>query len=43
MEGWEKFYRLVAKRVEGKVGLRREGWYVWDLEDFERLKKWRSV
>ena len=37
LEGWEESYGLVAKRVEGKVGLRRESWQVWDLEDFERL------
>nr|WP_297506314.1 ATP-binding protein [Thermococcus sp.] len=39
LEGWEKDYGLVAKRVEGKVGLMREGWQVWDLNDFEGLQR----
>ncbi|CAB50041.1 ATP-binding protein [Pyrococcus abyssi] len=34
LNGWEKSYRLVAKRVEGKRDLKREGWFIWDLEDF---------
>ena len=37
LEWWEKFYGLVAKRVEGKEELRAEGYLVWDLADFERL------
>ncbi|NJD99634.1 ATP-binding protein [Thermococcus sp. LS1] len=37
LDGWEKFYGLVAKGVEGKEELRAEGWQVWDLADFERL------
>jgi len=37
LDGWEKSYGIVAKGVEGKEELRAEGWWVWDLEDFERL------
>lgn len=37
LEGWGKFYGLIARDVEGKETLREEGWLVWDLEDFERL------
>lgn len=38
LEGWEKRYGLVAKRVEGKDGLREEGFLAWDLGDFEGLE-----
>ena len=34
LDGWEKRYGLVAKKVEGKDELREEDWLVWDLEDF---------
>jgi len=34
LDGWEKSYGLVAKSVEGKEGLRKEGWVVWGLGDF---------
>ncbi|WP_461864059.1 DUF234 domain-containing protein, partial [Thermococcus sp.] len=37
MEGWEKSYGLVAKKVEDKEELGAEGWLVWDLEDFNGL------
>ncbi len=37
LDGWEKWYGLVAKRVEEKERLREEGWLVWDLGDFESL------
>ncbi|ASJ00307.1 ATP-binding protein [Thermococcus gorgonarius] len=37
LEDWKKSYGLVAKKVEGKEGLREEGFLVWDLADFERL------
>ncbi|ASJ00094.1 ATP-binding protein [Thermococcus gorgonarius] len=37
VEDWEKAYGLVAKKVEGKEELRKEGFLVWDLADFERL------
>ncbi|RLF81728.1 ATP-binding protein [Thermococci archaeon] len=37
LEGWAKFYGLIARDVEGKETLREEGWLVWDLGDFERL------
>jgi len=37
LRDWEKYYGLVAKKVEGKEALRDKGWLVWDLEDFERL------
>ncbi|MFA4720659.1 ATP-binding protein [Pyrococcus kukulkanii] len=36
VEGWEKFYGLVAKRIRGKGELREEGWLVWDLDDFKK-------
>ncbi|WP_371731561.1 ATP-binding protein [Thermococcus sp. MV11] len=39
LDGWDKSCGLVAKKVEGKDGLREEGWLVWDLEDFERLRE----
>jgi AAA+ ATPase superfamily predicted ATPase len=39
LEGWEESYGLVAKSVEGKDGLREEGFLVWDLKDFERLEE----
>ncbi|WP_048055391.1 ATP-binding protein [Pyrococcus sp. NA2] len=39
LESWKKSYGLVGKRVEGKEGLREEGWLVWDLEEFEGLIK----
>ena len=34
LEGWEKQYGTLAKKVEGKEDLREEGFLVWDLEDF---------
>ncbi|WP_457741777.1 hypothetical protein [Thermococcus sp.] len=37
LDGWKYYYGLVAKKVEGKVGLREGGWLVWDLGDFENL------
>ncbi|WP_456395488.1 DUF234 domain-containing protein, partial [Thermococcus sp.] len=37
LDGWENFYGLVAKGIKGKEELRAEGWFVWDLADFERL------
>jgi len=37
LDGWGRFYGIVAKRVEGKEELRGEGYLVWDLVDFERL------
>ncbi|RLF63799.1 MAG: ATP-binding protein, partial [Thermoplasmata archaeon] len=37
LEGWEKSYGLVARRIKEKEELRGEGWLVWDLEDFEGL------
>ncbi|MBP1911865.1 ATP-binding protein [Thermococcus stetteri] len=35
VEGWEKYYGLVAKKVRGKEELGEGGFLVWDLEDFE--------
>lgn len=35
LEGWEKSYGLIAKRVEGKEALKKETWLVWDLEELE--------
>ncbi len=37
LEGWEKFYGLVARSIEDKARLSEEGFLVWDLGDFERL------
>jgi len=37
LEEWEESYGLVAKKVEGKEKLKKEGWLAWDLEDFESL------
>ncbi|WP_457750789.1 hypothetical protein [Thermococcus sp.] len=37
LDGLEKSYGLVAKKVEGKVELREEGPLVWDFGDFENL------
>ncbi|AFL94337.1 putative ATPase (AAA+ superfamily) 2 [Thermococcus cleftensis] len=37
LDGWEKSYGLVARKVDGKESLRSRGWLVWDLEDFEML------
>ncbi|WP_087038080.1 ATP-binding protein [Thermococcus litoralis] len=42
LDEWEKYYGLVAKRVEGKGELREEGWQVWDLRDFERLNSFEA-
>lgn len=36
-EGWEKYYGLIVKSVEGKEGFREDCWLVWDLGDFEIL------
>ncbi|AHF80375.1 ATP-binding protein [Thermococcus paralvinellae] len=37
LEGWEKFYGLIARDVEGNEKLREKGWLVWDLGDFESV------
>ncbi|WP_457754504.1 ATP-binding protein [Thermococcus sp.] len=37
LAGWEHYYGIMAKGVEGKERLREKGYLVWDLEDFERL------
>ncbi|WP_188201555.1 ATP-binding protein [Thermococcus camini] len=37
LEDGERFYGMVAKGIKGKEELRAEGWFVWDLADFERL------
>ncbi len=38
LEGWEKSYGLVAKKVEGKELLRGQGFLAWDLSDFIELR-----
>ena len=38
-ESWEELYGLIARGVEGKEGLRKEGYLIWDLEDFKKLIK----
>ena len=35
LNGWERFYGIVAKRLNGRDVLREEGFLVWDLGDFE--------
>ncbi|WP_366938952.1 hypothetical protein [Thermococcus sp.] len=35
LEGWKKWYGIVAKEIEEKEELREDGWLVWDLRDFE--------
>ncbi len=37
MEGWEKSYGIVAKKIKGKEWLRENGFLAWDLSDFEAL------
>ncbi|NJE04589.1 ATP-binding protein [Thermococcus sp. M36] len=37
LDGWEKGYGIVAKKVAGEERLKEEGWLVWDLKDFEGL------
>ena len=39
LEGWEKNYGLVAKKVERKEALRERGWLVGDLRDFQSLSQ----
>ncbi|ASJ12683.1 ATP-binding protein [Thermococcus thioreducens] len=35
LEGWEAYFGLMARKVEGKWGLKEEGFNVWDLDDLE--------
>ncbi|CAD5244429.1 ATP-binding protein [Thermococcus camini] len=35
LEGWEAYFGLMARKVEGKGGLKEEGFNVWDLDDLE--------
>ncbi|WP_256957757.1 ATP-binding protein [Thermococcus litoralis] len=37
LEEWERFYALIAKNIEEKELLKDEGWFVWDLRDFEEI------
>ena len=39
LEGWERWYGIVAKSLKDKKELRSEGWLAWDLRDFERTSK----
>ena len=39
LEGWEKNYGFIAKSLEGKEELKKEGWFAWDLNDFETQQK----
>jgi len=37
---WERkkeYFGLIGKKVLGKEKLRKEGWFVWDLEDLEKM------
>ena len=36
LDGWEKSYGLVAKKFKRKDSLKAEGYFAWDLEEFER-------
>lgn len=36
LDGWEKYYGLVAKSIKNKEGL-KENLLIWDLRDFEKL------
>ncbi|WP_297477219.1 ATP-binding protein [Thermococcus sp.] len=38
LEGWEKSYGLMAKKVKGKERLREKGFLAWDLSDFVELR-----
>jgi AAA+ ATPase superfamily predicted ATPase len=35
LDGWEKYYGLVAKGLEDREELLNRGWFAWDLRDFE--------
>jgi len=35
LEDWQMHCGVIAKNVKGKEALKSEGWFVWDLEDFE--------
>ena len=35
LEDWQMHCGVIAKDVKGKEALKSEGWFVWDLEDFE--------
>jgi len=37
LDGWEEHYGIIAKKLEGKTELQKEGWHVWDLEEFETM------
>jgi len=37
LEGWEAHFGLIGRNVEGKNGLRKEGFNVWNLDDFKVL------
>ncbi len=40
--GWERkkeYFGLMAKKISGKETLRKEGFWVWDLEDFGKALK----
>ena len=37
LEDWEKFYGLIAKKVEKREELKEEDYIAWDLADFKRL------
>ncbi|ACS90023.1 MULTISPECIES: ATP-binding protein [Thermococcus] len=37
LKNWQEDYGLVGRSIEKKDKLRSEGWFVWDLEDFEAL------
>ncbi|WP_297463680.1 DUF234 domain-containing protein [Thermococcus sp.] len=38
LEGWEKSYGLVARKVKGKERLGENGFLAWDLSDFVELR-----
>jgi len=39
---WERkkeYFGLFGKKVFGKENLKKEGWFVWDLGDLEKVVK----
>ena len=38
LDGWEKSYGIVAKKVRDKLKLGENGFLAWDLSDFVELR-----
>ncbi|NJE61384.1 ATP-binding protein [Thermococcus sp. 21S7] len=43
LDGWEKSYGLIARKIKGIEGLRAEGYPAWDLVDFGVISKTRQA